>query len=97
MASDLSTNMRKTTEALVYAFDGQWSAEEAVAPRAPDCEHYILPTSLGVPKRNNEQFVTWLKRIEHLITDAKVLSYQRMHVMLRRSLKPEMSTLTVAR
>lgn len=72
MSSELSANMRATTEALVMAFDGPWSLEAALAPRAPECEHTILPSSLGTPKRNNAEWATYFKRIEAIGINGKV-------------------------
>ena len=72
MSSDLLANMRATTESLVMAFDGPWSLEAALAPRAPECEHTVLPSSLGIPKRNNGEWTAYFKQIEAIGIDGKV-------------------------
>lgn len=71
-SDQLATNMRATTEAFVHAFDGQWTVEAAMAPRAPECEHTILPSSLGMPRRNNDEWAANFSRIAGLVREAKV-------------------------
>ena len=72
MSSDIAANMRAATERLVMSFNGQWKTEEAIAPRAENCMHEILPASLGIPKKNNADWATRLDGIKHLILEAKV-------------------------
>lgn len=72
MASDLSANMRDTTEAFVMAFDGNWSEDATLAQRAPGCDHTMLPASLGVPKRSKQEWAAYFKSVAPLITEAKV-------------------------
>ena len=72
MSSDLSANMRATAEAFVMSFDGRWSTEAAMAHRAPECEHTMLPSSLGSPKRSNAEWAANFKQIEAVGIDAKV-------------------------
>lgn len=65
--------MRATTEAFVYAFSGTWTPDSAALhARALDCEHHILPSSLGIPKRSNEEWRTYFKQLEGVVTDAEV-------------------------
>ncbi|KAK3706625.1 hypothetical protein LTR37_012634 [Vermiconidia calcicola] len=72
MSSDLAECMRATTETLVKAFDGRWSLEEALAPRSAECEHIILPASLGIGKRNNDEWAEHFRGVKDLITEAKM-------------------------
>lgn len=77
MAPDLVTNMRATTEALVMAFDRPWAEgarEAAVAPRAPECEHFMLPSSLGSAAKNNDEWAAYFKHVENRVLEAKVSS-----------------------
>ena len=75
MSSELASNMRATTEALVKSFDGpKWSIVASLAPRALKCEHIMLPASLGIPKKNSEEWAARFRHIEGLITDATVSS-----------------------
>ena len=77
MSPDLAARMRTTTEALVKSFEGPiWSVEASLAPRAPECEHIMFPASLGIPKKNNEEWAARFKNIAGLITDATVTSPQ---------------------
>ena len=72
MSSNLAESMRATTAALVMAFDGKWETEATLAPRADDCVHTILPASLGIPAKSNDEFAARFDKIKHLILDAKV-------------------------
>lgn len=75
MPSELESNMHATTKAFVEdGWSGKWSLEKAMAHRAPECLHTMLPTSQGVPKRNNEEWAAYFKNVEGLIWDAKVSS-----------------------
>ena len=71
-SDELAANMRKTTEALLNAFDGKWSVEGSLAPRAPECEHIMLPSFLNHPKRNNDEWRAYITKLAPLIEDAKV-------------------------
>lgn len=80
--------MHATARAFVEdGWSGTWSLEKAMAPRAPDCIHTLLPTSQGVPKRNNEEWAAYFKNVEGLIWDAKVrcASIPQSDVVLTRS------------
>lgn len=71
--SDLEVSMRATTESFVYAFNGTWRVDSAaVSARAPGCIHTIFPSSLGIPKRNNEEFADHLRGLEGLFTGSVV-------------------------
>lgn len=75
MARDLAGNMRATTEALIMAFDLPWSEgalEAALAPRAPECEHVMLPSSLKIPKKTNDEWAAYFEHVKGLVTEAKV-------------------------
>ena len=72
MSSDLSANMRATSEAFVRAFDGTWRPGATIDLRAPECEHTILPSSLGLGKKTNDDFAAHFKQFDGVITEAKV-------------------------
>lgn len=64
--------MRRTTEALVKAFDGQWSREAALAPRADECVHIVLPSSRKVPPKHNAEWSESFRPIESMGITGKV-------------------------
>jgi hypothetical protein len=74
MSSDLAATMRATAEGFVMDFDGQWPEDCTQSYRAPECRHKILPSSLETPERNNDDFRAHMKRIGHLIENAKVIT-----------------------
>ncbi|KAK4503651.1 hypothetical protein PRZ48_004566 [Zasmidium cellare] len=70
MSSDLTAAMRATTEGFLHDFEGQWEEGATLSYRAPDCNHIMLPVSLGIPSRTNDDFATYFKRIAPLVRDA---------------------------
>ena len=87
MASELETNMRTTTTAFVEGvWSGKWTLEKTLVHRAPDCIHTMLPTSLGVPKRDNEEWAAYFTRIEGLIWDAEVRKIEFAFVIQQATL-----------
>ncbi len=66
--------MKATAEAFVMGFNGGWRLDEVMAPRAPECTHETLPTSLGIPKKTNEEWAERFKHVLTLINDSKVLA-----------------------
>lgn len=69
---DLAINMRATAEALVMAFDGKWTVEAALAPRAEHCVHTSLPASWGVEPKNNADWAARFTHVKDLFVEAKV-------------------------
>lgn len=72
MSSLLATNMRKTTDAFVAAWES-WSIEPILAVRAPECVMVQRPASLGVPVRNNDEFRVWFAGVAGLLANNKVI------------------------
>jgi len=72
--SDLETTMRTTAEGFVHSFDGRWSPGATIQYRAPECEQSMLPSTLGLgtAKKNNEEWAAHFKRLDGLVTNAKV-------------------------
>ena len=55
------------------AFDGKWLPDATLAQRAPDCEHTMLPASMGIPiKKTRDEFAEYFKPVTPLILEAKV-------------------------
>lgn len=76
MSSDLAQTMKATTEAFLFAFNGSWSAETnktTISLRAPECEHTMVPSSLDMPSKSNDQFSAYFRSLEGVVTNAKVL------------------------
>lgn len=81
MATELETNMYATTKAFVEdVWSGKWSLDKTMAHRATDCIQTMLPTSQGVPKRNNAEWAAYFKNIEGLVWDAKVRRNPAMQI-----------------
>lgn len=78
MSSQLASNMKKTSDAFLAAFDS-WTTEAVMAVRATECEHIMLPASLGVPKKNNDEFREHFEQVEGSLSNVKV----RTHAFLR--------------
>lgn len=77
MATDnIASKMRKTTEALLYSWNGDWvnSAEPNLATRAPECQHVMMPSSVGGPAQSNGEWAEYFKHVAPLVTDCKVCS-----------------------
>ena len=72
MSSTLEQNMRATTEGFVYSFDGKWEPGATMKYRAPECIHTMLPSTLNVPPKNNDEFAARFEKIAYLVTDGKV-------------------------
>lgn len=72
MSSLLATNMRKTTDAFVAAWEA-WSIEPILAVRAPECVMVQRPASLGIPVRNNDEFRAWFSGVAGSLANNKVL------------------------
>jgi len=74
VSSDLETKMRATAEGFVHSFDGRWAPGATMRYRAPECEHSMLPATLGLgtTKQNNEEWAAHFKRLDGLVTNAKV-------------------------
>lgn len=73
MSANLTTNMRKTTDAFVAAWE-TWKVDPILAVRAPECVMIQRPASLGIPARNNEEFRKWFEGVEGLLINNKVFS-----------------------
>lgn len=72
MSSDLTAAMRATTEGFLHDFEGQWEEGATLSYRSPECKHVMLPVSLGIPARSNDDFATYFKRIAPLVREAVV-------------------------
>jgi len=74
VSSDLEINMRATAEGFVHSFDGRWAPGATMRYRAPECEHSMLPATLGLgtTKQNNQEWAAHFKRLDGLVTNAKV-------------------------
>ena len=72
MTSNLEANMRETTEAFAYSFDGSWQPGATLQYRAPECMHTMLPTSLGIPVKNNDEWGAHFESVAPLVTGGKV-------------------------
>jgi len=74
MFPDLETNMRATAEGFIHSFDGRWTTGATMRYRAPECEHSMLPSTLGLGtrKKNNEEWAAHFERLDGLVINAKV-------------------------
>jgi hypothetical protein len=72
MSSILENNMRATTEGFVYSFDGKWQPGATMQYRAPECKHSMLPSSLNLGTRNNDEWDAHFKSVAPFVTDGKV-------------------------
>lgn len=75
MASNIAQNMRQKAENLVMAFHGPWTQETsdaALADRAPECMHAMLPKSLGLAPKTNEDWVNHFKNVIGVVTNCNV-------------------------
>ncbi|KAF2169258.1 hypothetical protein M409DRAFT_20481 [Zasmidium cellare ATCC 36951] len=70
MSSDLTAAMRATTEGFLHDFEGQWEEGATLSYRSPECKHVMLPVSLGIPARSNDDFETYFKRVAPLVREA---------------------------
>ena len=70
----LATTIRQTTTAFLHAFE-LWTTEAVLAVRAPECEHIMLPGSLGVAKLDNAGMRARFEKLEGLIRNVKVISF----------------------
>ncbi|KAK3116435.1 hypothetical protein LTR53_003228 [Teratosphaeriaceae sp. CCFEE 6253] len=86
MPSNLEANMRSTTEGFVYSFNGRWAPGATMAYRAPQCEHAMLPSTLGLGsnKKNNDEWAAHFKRLDGIVTDAKTTIHDYMAVASER-------------
>jgi len=75
MTSDKAATMQAAAEGLVMAFNGAWDEkvlEAAMASRAPECIHAMLPKSLGLLPQNNDEWATHFRSLIGMITESKV-------------------------
>jgi hypothetical protein len=82
MSAQLEANMRSTTEAFAHSFDGSWQPGATMQYRAPECTHSILPTSLGIPTKNNDEWAAHFKSVAPLVTGGKVSTYLKAFTFL---------------
>nr|POF16684.1 hypothetical protein CFP56_71325 [Quercus suber] len=66
-SADVAKNMRSGTEALVMAFDGTWTLDAAMAPRAPECLHIIIPSSMKLDPKTNDEWASSFKNVEKIV------------------------------
>ncbi|EMC96500.1 hypothetical protein BAUCODRAFT_70052 [Baudoinia panamericana UAMH 10762] len=65
--------MRKTSEAFIHSFSGTWGDDLAcVDLRTEDCEHTILPASLGVAKRSKLEFARYYRQLKGVVTESEM-------------------------
>ncbi|EME48328.1 hypothetical protein DOTSEDRAFT_67418 [Dothistroma septosporum NZE10] len=79
---DISGNMRKTTEGFLYSWNGDWihSAEPNLATRAPECQHIMMPASVGASPKSNDDWAEYFKHVAPLITDSKMTIHDYLAV-----------------
>lgn len=72
--TDFEKNMRATAEGFVHSFDGRWIPGATLSFRAPECQHAMLPSTLGLgtKTKNNDEWAAHFKRLDGLVTDAEV-------------------------
>ncbi|KAK1078285.1 hypothetical protein LTR33_007367 [Friedmanniomyces endolithicus] len=82
VSSDLEINMRATAEGFVHSFDGRWAPGATMRYRAPECEHSMLPATLGLgtTKQNNQEWAAHFKRLDGLVTNAKTTVHDYLAV-----------------
>ncbi|KAK0851737.1 hypothetical protein LTS02_012641 [Friedmanniomyces endolithicus] len=75
--------MRTTAEGFVHSFDGRWSPGATIQYRAPECEQSMLPSTLGLgtAKKNNEEWAAHFKRLDGLVTNAKITIHDYLAVL----------------
>lgn len=74
MAANIAQSMRRRAENTVMAFHGPWTqatSDAFMANRAPGCMHEMLPRSLGVVPKTNEDWVNHFKNLIGVVTDCK--------------------------
>jgi hypothetical protein len=81
MSSTLEQNMRATTEGFVYSFDGKWQPGATMKYRAPECMHTMLPSTLNVPRKNNEEWAARFEKVAPLVTDGKVRTFYNLEAI----------------
>jgi hypothetical protein len=71
MSSQLEANMRATTEAFAHSFDGSWEPGATMQYRAPECMHTMLPTSLNIAPKNNDEWTAHFEKVAPMVTGGK--------------------------
>ncbi len=72
MSTQIEVNMRKTTEAFSNSFNGSWEPGASMQYRAPECTHTMLPTSLGIAPKNNDEWAAHFESVAPMVTGGKV-------------------------
>ena len=68
----LLQNMRAAVSTLTSGL-ANWSIDDMLAPRAENCEHEILPKSMGIPPSTNQQFREFFEgNMRDVMSDVKV-------------------------
>lgn len=75
MFSTLEQNMRATTESFLYSFNGQWKPNITLELRTPECMFKTLPSNLGHPPRNNEEWAVAFGKVAHIVKDGHVSTF----------------------
>jgi hypothetical protein len=81
MSSTLEQNMPATTEGFVYSFNGEWQPGATMKYRAPECMHTMLPSTLNVPPKNNDEWAARLVKVAPLVTDGKVSTFHNLETI----------------
>ena len=72
MSSQLEQNMHKTTSAFADSFSGSWQPGATMQYRSAECMHTMLPTSLGIAPKNNDEWAAHFENVAPLVTGGKV-------------------------
>lgn len=62
------STQRQTAEAVVEAFN-RMDIDTIISYRSPDCQRHILPSTLGHPPTNNDQYKASLERLKPIFSD----------------------------
>ncbi|KXT00855.1 hypothetical protein AC578_961 [Pseudocercospora eumusae] len=81
-SANLASNMRKTTEAFLYSWNGDWihSGEKNLATRAPECRHIMMPATVASAPRSNEEWATYFKNVAPSITQGNMTIHDYLAV-----------------
>jgi ketosteroid isomerase-like protein len=67
-----STTMQmETAETFINAYNA-WDIDAIMGYRTPDCQHHVLPSSLGRSAKNNDEYRDYLETIMPLFSNFTV-------------------------
>jgi ketosteroid isomerase-like protein len=76
---------KETAQTFIDAYNA-WDMDAIMGYRAPDCQHHVLPSSLGRPSKNNDEYRDYLKTIMPLFSNFTVAMSQAESTVKRLKL-----------